>query len=389
MTVVYYTSTYFLDISLDIINVLKRHVDLHVFIEVTSSSRNMTVVDIDAFPPGKMLATPAELLNQKDLENLTPYFAGTASTHFVLHEHKTGFSYSTIQASLAVWKYVKPFKPQIIHFEGYTLRTIGMLPFLFSVKKVFMAIHDPVPHTGEKSWKIGLPNLLFFNLPFKKRFIFYSEFARNLFVTHYKHVKAPKLLVKLCAYSYYKRQPNAEVETNRHILFFGRISPYKGVDVLMEAMPSVFDEFPNQVLVIAGKSTNGYQLENNIPQKYKGNVQIINRYIPEEELLTLISNAKFVVCPYLDATQSGVLMTSFALNTPVIASEVGSFPEFITNGFNGLLVTPANAGLLSKSIAAALRNDFYLDLKNNVTANNANHTWEQSLEAVTNEYLQI
>jgi hypothetical protein len=165
MTVVYYTSTYFLDISLDIINVLKQHVDLHVFIEVTSSSRNMTVVDIGAFPPGKMLATPAELLNQKDLENLTPYFAGTASTHFVLHEHKTGFSYSTIQASLAVWKYVKPFKPQIIHFEGYTLRTIGMLPFLFSVKKVFMAIHDPVPHTGEKSWKIGLPKLLFFKLP--------------------------------------------------------------------------------------------------------------------------------------------------------------------------------------------------------------------------------
>jgi glycosyltransferase involved in cell wall biosynthesis len=389
MTVVYYTSTYFLDISLDIINVLKQQVDLHVFIEITSSSKNMTVVNIDAFLPGKLLATPAEILNPKDLEKLTPYFAGTASTHFVIHEHKTGLSLSTLKASLAVWKYIKPFKPQIIHFEGYTLRTVGMLPYLFSVKKVFMALHDPVPHSGEANWKISLSYFLFFNLPFKKSFIFYSDFARNLFIQHYKHITAPKLLIKLCAYSYYKRLASADIELDGHILFFGRVSPYKGIDVLLTAMPAVFEEFPDQQLVIAGKSTNGYELNNNIPEKYKSKVQIINRYIPEEELLTLISQAKLVVCPYLDATQSGVLMTAFALNTPVIASEVGSFPEFITNGFNGLLVAPANPGELAAAIARVLRNNFYQELKNNVIINNSRHTWQQSMAEVLTEYRQI
>ena len=387
MTVVYYTSTYFLDISLDIINVLKQQVNLHVFIEITSSSKNMTVVNIDAFPPGKLLATPAEILNSKDLEKLTPFFAGTASTHFVIHKHKTGLSLSTLKASLAVWKYIKPFKPQIIHFEGYTLRTVGMLPYLFSVKKVFMALHDPVPHSGEANWKISLSYFLFFNLPFKKRFIFYSDFARNLFVQHYKH-NAPKLLVKLCAYSYYKQQANANVKPGGHILFFGRVSPYKGIDVLLEAMPAVFDEFPDQQLVIAGKSANGYELNNNLPEKYKNNVHIINRYIPEEELLTLISEAKLVVCPYLDATQSGVLMTAFALNTPVIASEVGSFPEFIINGVNGLLVPPANPNELAAAITRALHNNFYQELRGNVIINNSRHTWQQSMAEVLTEYGQ-
>lgn len=386
MTVVYYTSTFFLDLSLDIIKVLKEKVDLHVFIEVTSSSKNSTVADIKEFPSGKLLATPAEVLSDVSLKALAPYFEGTVSTHFVIHEHQTGFSWSTLKASLAVQKFIKPFKPEIIHFEGYTLRTIGMLPFLFSVKKVFLAIHDPVPHTGESSWKISLPNFLFFKLPFKRFFIFYSEFARKLFIENYKEVSGSKMLVKMRPYSYFKMQPDDHPTSGDHILFFGRISPYKGVDVLLKAIRAVFEEFPDEKLIIAGKSTNGYILNNDLPEKYKENVQVINRYIPNDELTDLITRAKFVVCPYLDATQSGVLMTAFALNTPVIATDVGSFPEFVVNNFNGLLVSPACPALLSEKIALAVKHDYYKQLKSNVVLSNTLSSWNNSMETVLSEY---
>jgi len=389
MIVVYYTSTFFLDLSLDVIKVLKQQVDLHVFIEVTSSSKNSTVADIKEFPEGKLLATPAEVLSADSLKTLSPYFEGTASTHFVIHQHKTGFSWSTLQASLAVWKFIKPFKPAIIHFEGYTLRTVGMLPFLFSVKKVFLALHDPVPHTGEGSWKISLPNFLFFKLPFKKYFIFYSDFARKLFIQNYPQVAAQKLLVKMQPYSYFKDQANTAPVPGSHILFFGRVSPYKGADVLLKAMPEVFEEFPDEQLVIAGKSSNGYILTNDLPVEHKNNITVINRYIPNDELVSLISNAKFIVCPYLDATQSGVLMTAFALNKTVIATSVGSFPEFITNNLNGLLVTPANPAALAQSIASALRGGYYKQLEENVIAGNARLSWQQSLTAVLNEYFNV
>jgi glycosyltransferase involved in cell wall biosynthesis len=386
MTVVYYTSTFFLDLSLDIIKVLKEKFDLHVFIEVTSSSKNSTVADIKEFPSGKLLATPAEVLSEESLKELTPFFEGTVSTHFVIHKHQTGFSWSTLQASLAVQRFIKPFKPEIIHFEGYTLRTVGMLPFLFSVKKVFLAIHDPVPHTGEGSWKISLPNFLFFKLPFKKYFIFYSDFARNLFIENHKDISAPKLLIKMRPYSYFKMQAESVTPSEKHILFFGRISPYKGVDVLLKAMPAVFDEFPDEKLIIAGKSTNGYVLDDDLPGKYKGNVQVINRYITNNELTDLIRSAKFVVCPYLDATQSGVLMTAFALNTPVITTTVGSFPEFVTNNFNGLLVSPACPALLSEKVSLALKNCFYRQMKTNVELSNTLSSWEESMAAVLFQY---
>ncbi|EHQ28708.1 glycosyltransferase family 4 protein [Mucilaginibacter paludis] len=388
MTVVYYTSTYFLDISLEIINVLKKQVDLHVFIEVTSASKKVNIVNIEHLPVEKKLVEPSVLLSAQSYRQLEPYFTGTASTHFVIHPHRSGLSFSTLQASIAVWKYMKPFKPAIIHFEGYTLRTVGMLPFLFSFKKAFLAVHDPVPHSGEKSWKIGLPNLLFFNLPYKKHFLFYSRFSRDLFVKHYPRIKEQKLLVPMCPFSYYKGLGSGdEIESEPGaILFFGRISLYKGIEVLLQAMPAVIEQFPRQKLIIAGKATEGYAFKELIPDEYKKNILIYNRYIPNEELINLIKKAKFIVCPYLDATQSGVLMTAFALNKTVIASDVGSFPEFIINNVNGLLVEPGSVASLSAKIIKALSNHFYKTLEKNVVSANTENCWEKSLENLLEAY---
>lgn len=386
MTVVYYTSTHFLDLSLDIINVLKRQVQLHVFIEVTSASKKSTVADIEGFPEGKILASPAELLSAKSYAELAPYFDGTVSVHFVIHRHQTGFSWSTIQASKQVWNFIKPFKPQIVHFEGYTLRTVGLLPFLLSVKKIFLTVHDPVPHTGEGSWKISLPNFLFFNLPVKKFIVLYSEFAAKLFATNYNKVTAPQVIVKMQPYSYYKKSKGTDEAVPHHLLFFGRLSPYKGVDVLLRAMQSVTQHFPNEKLVIAGKSTNGYELPADQISELYNNVEVINRYVTNDELIELIAGAKFIICPYLDATQSGVLMTAYALNVPVIASNVGSFPEYITHNVNGLLTPPANHAELAKAIALALNNNYHDELKRNLTALNGQQSWEQSLAPVLRAY---
>jgi glycosyltransferase involved in cell wall biosynthesis len=139
------------------------------------------------------------------------------------------------------------------------------------------------------------------------------------------------------------------------------------VDILLKSMPKVFKQFPHQLLIIAGKTNADYILDDNILQKYERNTLMLNRYIPNEELYTLISNAKFIICPYLDATQSGVLMTSFALGVPVIASDVGSFPEFVIDGFNGFLVAPGNVEDLSEKIIMALKDNHYEVLAGNLS----------------------
>jgi glycosyltransferase involved in cell wall biosynthesis len=64
--------------------------------------------------------------------------------------------------------------------------------------------------------------------------------------------------------------------------------------------------------------------------------------------VSLIQHAKFLVCPYRDASQSGVLMTAMAIGKPVIATNVGAFPEYIQDGYNGLVAEPNHDSILDR-----------------------------------------
>jgi hypothetical protein len=106
-TVLYYTSTYFMDISLEVINVLKKHANLHVLIEITASSKNANIVNIDALPLGKNLVAPQDILSEKDYARVEPFLQGAASVYFVMHRHPTGLSFNTIQVTGEVIKHIK------------------------------------------------------------------------------------------------------------------------------------------------------------------------------------------------------------------------------------------------------------------------------------------
>lgn len=58
----------------------------------------------------------------------------------------------------------------------------------------------------------------------------------------------------------------------------------------------------------------------------------------------------FVVCPYTDATQSGVVMSAFAYNKPVLVTDVGGLPEMAGNGRFGRIVKNNDVGALADAI---------------------------------------
>jgi hypothetical protein len=200
MTVVYYVQVCFLDVAIEVVKVLKKYVDLHVLIEITPHGQNLTILEVENIPTDRTLVHPAELLSEKSNQYLQNYFKGVASQHFVVHPHKTGLSYSTLQNNFRVWNYIKQFKPDIIHFETAGLRAIGMLPFLPRFKNMCITIHDPVPHTGENNWKIRLPRIFFFNIPVNKKYLFYSQFAKDQFEKHYKRTRTPGRVLQMSPY---------------------------------------------------------------------------------------------------------------------------------------------------------------------------------------------
>lgn len=384
MTVLYYTSIPFLDIAIEKINILKKKVELYVLIEVTPGSANR--IGIDKLPENQIIINPDEILNEENCKFMEPYFDGCASTNFVVNTSDTGFSLSTLKIFHKTWQFIKKIQPDIIHVEAISLRSLGLIPFLFSRKKFFFTMHDPIPHTGEKNWKISFPRFLFLKLPYPRSYFFYSEFARIQFEQYYKKDKHPKFVMRMYPYTFYKKYAKEEILNKKHILFFGSVSPYKGIETLLQAMPLVFKEFPNETLIIAGCIKDGFNLDQDIIENYKKQIKILNRYIPNKELVILIQESKFVVCPYLDATQSGVLMTAFALNKPVIATNVGAFPEYIEQNITGILVPVSDPDKLANAIISALNNNCYNIMEGNVIIKNISSLWNKNLPVILNAY---
>jgi glycosyltransferase involved in cell wall biosynthesis len=151
-----------------------------------------------------------------------------------------------------------------------------------------------------------------------------------------------------------------------YLLFFGRLSQYKGIDLLLDAIPKVLKSFPHQRFVIAGNPSYDFDLNKEKIEATLPNVQIINGYLKINELSDLILGSKFVICPYRDATQSGVLTSSMALGKMSVATNVGSFPEYVTDGVNGILCNP-DSDAIADGIIRALENDNFHKIEKNIT----------------------
>jgi len=353
-----------MDTSLEVINVLKKLVQLHVIIEVTEKSKNQNIIDIEALPEDVIFGSPESLLSSISYNYMKPYIEGTASANFLIYKKGNISSYA--KSCFQIYKYIGTIKPDILHLEAMLIRSFCLLPSLFKFKKIFLGIHDPLPHKGEKEIKLNLLRSLFLKNAKTKGIFFYSEFSKGQFENHYKNNHSSKWVVKMCQLTYFKNFVKNKATIKNSILFFGRISPYKGIDVLLNAIPDVFNTYPHEHLIIAGRSINDYKISSDALKDFSEKITILNKHISNEELVQLISKAKFVVCPYIEATQSGVLMTSFALNTPVIASAVGAFTEYIDENENGALVPVNDSDALSAKIKSYLKDDYYTGLSNNM-----------------------
>ena len=77
-------------------------------------------------------------------------------------------------------------------------------------------------------------------------------------------------------------------------MFFGRISPYKGIEYLLDSIRELFNNGIILKTIIAG--SGDIYFKNGDLEKI--GVKLINRYIPNEELVALIEGTKIIICPY-------------------------------------------------------------------------------------------
>jgi len=362
MKVAYYTSAYFIDSAIETIQSIKGKVSLHLFIEISEISKKSTILNIDNINSFDFIEDAEKVLGPEQWLKFKPYFDGITMVKFIVHKNSKSLSLESFLYSMKLGRYFQKMKFDVMHFDNISQRSFGLYPFLNKTKLV-ITLHDPKPHTGENSWKTYLKFNLY--IPKANAFIQYAEFSKNLLKKVYPKVKAPISCIQLLPFTFMRNYLPKERKLDNTILFFGRLSPYKGVDLLLNAIPLVLKKFPNQHFVIAGSTSYDFQFDKLLISKFKNNITIINKYLSLEEIASLIDKSAFVVCPYRDATQSGVLSTTFAFGKTAIVSNVGSFSEYIEDGTNGLISEPEATDLANK-IIMAIENDFYKKLESKV-----------------------
>ncbi len=242
-------------------------------------------------------------------------------------------------------------KFDVIHLT-WPLR-YSAFPLYVLRNKMILTMHDPIPHSSDRN----LLNSIYRWMAFKnvRNFIILSESLKEEFVKMYGLEQKIVFVSRLGIYEILKKSVPAEMKLpQNYILFVGSINPHKGIKYLCEAMHTVHKQYPELYLVIAGRGKFDFDID-----KYcaKLPIHVINRFILNEELLTLMRQSRMVVCPYIDATQSGVIMSAFALNKPVVCTNVGALPEMVKDNRYGKIVAPENSQALADAIVSMNTDD--------------------------------
>lgn len=175
-------------------------------------------------------------------------------------------------------------------------------------------------------------------------------------------------------------------ESEKVILFFGRITPYKGLEYLIEAFRKLGSDGANDYrLVIAGKPDRceEYWLarQRELADWNERNKVLLHAgFIPDEETEIYFKAADALVLPYRQIYQSGVLFLAHSFGLPVIATDVGSLKDDIVEGETGFVVQPEDADDLVRAIREYFASDLYRNLRarrEDIRAfANQRHSWD-------------
>ena len=274
------------------------------------------------------------------------------------HISKKNFIQKTIKFMFdGTRKLVKNFKNKRY---DYLINTMGNYwdPWVatsVNVDQIVTYIHDPIAHSGTKWWIQVLRNQRYKQadqiIVHTRSFILlvHELYGFPMEKIHY----VPHSRLESYKKVWKKEKQDIMYKNKINFVFFGFIREYKGLHILSKAYKKICDAGYPATLTIAGSGDfSEYKDEY---EKLK-NVKIINRRIGDEEIGNLFSIENAVaVLPYLDATQSGVTITSMEFDCPIIASDTGGLKEQLNNGKIGVFCKPGDVESLEKAMLTFIK----------------------------------
>jgi glycosyltransferase involved in cell wall biosynthesis len=240
-----------------------------------------------------------------------------------------------------------------IHFMWNLYLPIEQVFFKLYGNKFIFTFHNNVPHSFKG--KVFQPYQKINKLASKK--IFVSQFTKNEFLSSYKNIGQYFLVNHgIMPLNEFEEKYNNSAEVKEEIVFWGRVEEYKGIDIFK-------DKLLNYEVKIFGKwNQNLKQLQNELSSMR--NIQIIDDYLPTDNLMKLLQENSVFILPYKDATQSGVLYTLLAYKKVFISSDVGENSKFLKeNGLERLVFNRDDEKSIIRAFEYAKDNYFEIKIK--------------------------
>ena len=287
--------------------------------------------------------------------------------------------------------YLKALRPRLLIFKYWmpffapSFAALSWLVQSFTSTKILYICDNIVPHEKFPG-DIFLTKLAFKFVDF---FIVQSETVKKdllSFRPNANFKKIPHPIYDIFSVSSQDKtslRRTLQIKEERVLLFFGYVRAYKGLDLLLNAMPTVLKQIDARLLVVGEfyDPREGYDvLIDRLGIGHK--VTIVDEYVPNEKVSIYFGAADVVVLPYLSATQSGIVQIAYSFNKPVITTDVGGLPEVVVHGKSGLVVPSKNSEALSEAVVHFYDAQLEAQLVEGVRQEKQKYSWDRMVEAI-------
>jgi glycosyltransferase involved in cell wall biosynthesis len=180
--------------------------------------------------------------------------------------------------------------------------------------------------------------------------------------------------------------------SGRTMLFFGLIRRYKGLDLLVAALPRILDAVPDARLVVAGDPLEPIEPVRELASELgvDGAIEWRLGFLPEPELEPLLARSALVVLPYRVIESSGVLALALGHGRPAVVSDLGAVGESVREFGAGRAVPAEDVDALAAACVELLTDEGALRTTyEGALAARRTLTWSEAAERHERLYEQI
>jgi glycosyltransferase involved in cell wall biosynthesis len=308
--------------------------------------------------------------------------------------------------------YAATAQPKLFHllwnnkFELFD-RTLLMLYYRMLGKKITLTVHNV--NAGKRDSTDSFLNRLSLRLQYNlcHHIFVHTDGMKRELVADFR---IPEDKVSVIPFGINNTVPNTSLSSkeakqqlgldgsDKTLLFFGNIAPYKGLEYLIEAFDALMRRDRAYRLLIVGSPKGSTDYWNEIRwtidrSGFENRVLAKIEYVPDEATELYFKAADVLILPYTHVFQSGVLFLGYSFGLPAIAADVGPLREEIIEGKTGLVFPPRD----SSDLASKIEKYFQSELSHNLETRRAEikeyandrYSWDKVARITTSVYSNL